>query len=118
MPEARADDGCRLWFDEVGDGPAVVFVHEFGGEPASWDHQVTDLAVDHRCIRQHRQGRTGLGDHHIQLRVRAVGLLKIAFRGRADTNGAIDHLSGVKEVHVPADLAKIFDAETGQAIKL
>ena len=56
MPEARADDGCRLWFDEVGVGPAIVFVHEFGGEPASWDHQVAALAVDHRCIRYAARG--------------------------------------------------------------
>jgi len=37
---------------------------------------------------------------------------------KTDTNGAIEHLSGVKEVHVPADLVKIFDAETGQVINL
>jgi multiple sugar transport system ATP-binding protein len=37
---------------------------------------------------------------------------------KADTNGDIDHLSGVSEVHVPADLVKLFDAETGQALPL
>ena len=33
-----------------------------------------------------------------------------------DTQGDIDHLSGVSQVHVQAPLVKLFDAETGQAI--
>lgn len=37
---------------------------------------------------------------------------------KADTNGDIDHLSGVSEVHVPADLVKLFDAKTGLALTL
>jgi multiple sugar transport system ATP-binding protein len=37
---------------------------------------------------------------------------------KTDTNGSIDHLSGIKEVHVPAERVKIFDAENGQAISL
>ncbi|MFY0660652.1 MAG: sn-glycerol-3-phosphate ABC transporter ATP-binding protein UgpC [Shimia sp.] len=35
---------------------------------------------------------------------------------KAETNGDIAHLSGVSEVHVPADLAKVFDAATGRAL--
>lgn len=37
---------------------------------------------------------------------------------KADTQGDIAHLSGVSEVHVPAHLVKIFDAETGRALNL
>ncbi len=37
---------------------------------------------------------------------------------KADTNGDIAHLSGVAEVHVPAHLVKLFDAETGRALTL
>ena len=37
---------------------------------------------------------------------------------KADTNGDITHLSGVAEVHVPAHLVKLFDAETGRALSL
>jgi len=37
---------------------------------------------------------------------------------KVDTNGDIDHLSGVSEVHVPADTVKLFDAETGIALHL
>lgn len=37
---------------------------------------------------------------------------------KAETHGDIHHLSGVGEVHVPASLVKIFDAETGRALNL
>jgi len=37
---------------------------------------------------------------------------------KADTNGDIAHLNHVTEVHVPADLVKIFDAQTGVALNL
>lgn len=35
---------------------------------------------------------------------------------KADTNGDIAHLSGAREVHVPAHLVKLFDAATGRAL--
>ena len=37
---------------------------------------------------------------------------------KTDTNGTIEHLSGIKEVHIPASLVKVFDATTGQALAL
>ena len=37
---------------------------------------------------------------------------------KADTQGDINHLSGVGEVHVPASLVKLFDAETGRALNI
>lgn len=37
---------------------------------------------------------------------------------KADTNGDIDHLSGVDTVHVPTNLIKLFDAKTGRALNL
>ncbi len=37
---------------------------------------------------------------------------------KADTEGDIAHLSGVGEVHVPAHLVKVFDAETGRVLNL
>jgi len=48
-------------------------------------------------------------------------LLHATFAGKpvvfkAETNGDIAHLSGVSEVHVQADLIKVFDAETGLAL--
>ena len=37
---------------------------------------------------------------------------------KAETHGVITHLSGIGEVHVPASLVKVFDAETGRALNL
>lgn len=37
---------------------------------------------------------------------------------KADTHGDISHLTGVAEVHVPAAMVKVFDAETGRALNL
>ncbi len=37
---------------------------------------------------------------------------------KTDTHGSIGHLSGVSEIHVPANLVKVFDAETGRALDL
>ena len=50
MPFASASDGVRLWLEDRGDGVPIVFVHEFGGEPASWNFQVTRFSGTHRCI--------------------------------------------------------------------
>ena len=56
MPHTVAADGVRIWFEDEGTGPAIVFAHEFGGEPASWDAQVAALTEDHRCIRPAARG--------------------------------------------------------------
>ena len=37
---------------------------------------------------------------------------------KAETNGDIDHLSGLSAVHIPSHLVKLFDAETGVALNL
>ena len=37
---------------------------------------------------------------------------------KTETQGSIDHLSGVREVHVSSSMVKLFDAETGEAISL
>jgi len=37
---------------------------------------------------------------------------------KAETNGTIEHLSSVKEVHVPSGMVKLFDAHTGEALVL
>ena len=36
---------------------------------------------------------------------------------KVDTHGDVSHLSGVSEVHVPAALVHVFDAETGGSIR-
>ena len=37
MPYAISSDNVRLHYEEVGQGEAVLFVHEFAGDHRSWD---------------------------------------------------------------------------------
>ena len=50
MPYAEATDGLKLWFEDHGEGHPVIWLHEFGGEPASWDFQLAHFAKSYRCI--------------------------------------------------------------------
>lgn len=41
---------ARIYYDAVGDGPPLIFLHGGGGNAASWWRQVGEFARDHRCI--------------------------------------------------------------------
>ena len=43
-------DGVRLHYETAGEGPALVFVHEFGGDSRSWAGQVAHFAKAYRCV--------------------------------------------------------------------
>ncbi len=46
----REINGVRLWVEEHGDGPPLVFVHEFGGDHRSWRTQVDHFRSRFRCV--------------------------------------------------------------------
>jgi 3-oxoadipate enol-lactonase len=50
MPYATADDSVRLYYEEVGSGTPIVFVHEFSGDYRSWEPQLRYFSRRHRCI--------------------------------------------------------------------
>ena len=50
MPYAEGADGLKLWFEDRGEGHPVIWLHEFGGEPASWDFQLAHFSKSYRCI--------------------------------------------------------------------
>jgi pimeloyl-ACP methyl ester carboxylesterase len=50
MARVRTDDGVELHVEESGDGPAVLFVHEFAGDHRSWEPQMRALSRRYRCI--------------------------------------------------------------------
>jgi pimeloyl-ACP methyl ester carboxylesterase len=56
MPRVRVDDGVSLYYEEVGQGVPLVFVHEFAGEAASWDPQVRFFARRYRTIAYNARG--------------------------------------------------------------
>ncbi len=49
-------NGVRLWVEEEGDGPALVFVHEFGGDHRSWRQQVDHFKDRYRCVTYSARG--------------------------------------------------------------
>jgi pimeloyl-ACP methyl ester carboxylesterase len=56
MPHISTDDGVRLYLEETGDGPPVLFVHEFAGDHRSWEPQVRALSRRYRCITYNARG--------------------------------------------------------------
>src|SRR5437879_13606661 len=43
-------DGVKLHCEERGAGPAVLFVHEYGGSCRSFDMQIAAFRARHRCV--------------------------------------------------------------------
>ena len=50
MALLTADDGVRLYVEEHGDGPPLMFIHEFAGDHRSWEPQVRRFASSYRCV--------------------------------------------------------------------
>jgi pimeloyl-ACP methyl ester carboxylesterase len=49
-------DGVKLYCEERGVGPAVVFVHEYAGSCRSFDMQVEAFRAGHRCVAFNARG--------------------------------------------------------------
>jgi pimeloyl-ACP methyl ester carboxylesterase len=56
MPTIATPDGLKLYYEETGAGPPVVFVHEYAGDYRSWEHQMRHFARSHRCITYSQRG--------------------------------------------------------------
>jgi pimeloyl-ACP methyl ester carboxylesterase len=56
MAKVRVDDGVSLYYEEVGQGIPLVFVHEFAGEAASWELQVRFFSRRYRTIAYNARG--------------------------------------------------------------
>jgi pimeloyl-ACP methyl ester carboxylesterase len=50
MPYATARDGVRLYYEEVGSGTPLIFLHEFAGDHRSWEPQLAFFARYFRCV--------------------------------------------------------------------
>ena len=55
MPYAQAD-GARLFYEEVGGGYPLVFVHEFAADHRDWETQLRWFARSYRCIAFNARG--------------------------------------------------------------
>jgi pimeloyl-ACP methyl ester carboxylesterase len=91
MPHA-AVDGIRLYYEEVGEGTPLVFVHEFAGEVESWRPQVQFFARRYRTIAYNARGYPPSDvpdDPSAYSQERAV----------EDIRGVLDHL-GIRKAHL------------------
>jgi pimeloyl-ACP methyl ester carboxylesterase len=50
------DDGIRLYYEEVGSGKPLIFVHEFAGDHRSWEPQMRHFGQRYRCIAFNARG--------------------------------------------------------------
>ena len=56
MARLTTSDDVSLYYEEVGTGSSILFVHEFAGDFRSWAPQVRALARRHRCITYNARG--------------------------------------------------------------
>ena len=59
MPHATAPDGVKLYYEEVGSGTPILFVHEYSGDWRSWEPQMRFFGRRHRCISYSFRGYPG-----------------------------------------------------------
>ena len=56
MPHLTTDDGVRLYYEEVGTGAPIVFVHEFADDYRGYEGQLRYFARRYRCIAYNARG--------------------------------------------------------------
>jgi pimeloyl-ACP methyl ester carboxylesterase len=49
MPNFTSDQ-INLFYDDLGEGSPLLFLHEFGGDTRSWKQQVAHFSSTHRCL--------------------------------------------------------------------
>lgn len=50
MAYITTDDGMRLYYEAMGEGPPIIFVHGFGSSHSVWERQVEELRGDYQTI--------------------------------------------------------------------
>ncbi len=56
MSYLTADDGVKLYYEEVGRGIPIVFVHEFAGDYRSYELQIRHFGQRYHCITYNARG--------------------------------------------------------------
>ena len=58
MPYATTPDNVKLYFEEVGQGTPILFVHEFASDWRGWEPQLREFGRRYRCITYSARGYT------------------------------------------------------------
>jgi pimeloyl-ACP methyl ester carboxylesterase len=56
MAMISAPDGTKLYVEECGSGPAIVFVHEYAADYRTWEPQLRYFSRQHRCVTYSQRG--------------------------------------------------------------
>src|SRR6516164_11527765 len=56
MPHLTTDDNIKLYYEEVGSGIPIVFIHEFAGDARSYEMQMRYFGQRYRCIAFNARG--------------------------------------------------------------
>jgi pimeloyl-ACP methyl ester carboxylesterase len=56
MATVTTSDGIQLYAEVTGDGPPILFIHEYAADHRTWAGQVADLARDFTCITYSARG--------------------------------------------------------------
>ena len=56
MPYAVSSDNVRLYYEEVGQGAPILFVHEFASDHRGWEPQMREFGKRYRCITYSARG--------------------------------------------------------------
>jgi proline iminopeptidase len=56
MPYATTRDGVKLYYEEVGEGTPILFVHEFASDYRGWEPQMRAFGQRYRCITYSARG--------------------------------------------------------------
>src|SRR5258705_2846586 len=58
MPYAVTTHNVRLYYEEVGQGTLIIFLHEFAADYTNWEPQMRYFSRGHRCIAYSARGYT------------------------------------------------------------
>ena len=56
MATATAKDGVNLYYEATGEGPTVIFVHEFAGDMRAWEPQMRHFGRRYHCVAYNARG--------------------------------------------------------------
>ena len=118
MPYADSG-GVRLYYEEVGKGAPIVFVHEFADDLQSWEPQVRYFSRRYRCIafnargyppsdvpKRHTQYSQALATDDIAAVMRHLGIRKAHIIGCSMGGYATVHF-GLRYAHMANSLTAI-----------
>jgi 3-oxoadipate enol-lactonase len=56
MPYATTPDNVKLYYEEVGQGTPILFIHEFAGDHRSWERQLREFGKRYHCVAYNARG--------------------------------------------------------------